>query len=59
MASPPSFLEPSGGGRRTPSRLAEAIGLAQGHPQLLLRSGHWPAVAHSPRVPVEDVVVHG
>ncbi|MNG35940.1 hypothetical protein D3C84_1228140 [compost metagenome] len=38
------------------TRLAETIGV-QGWPQMLLRLGYGPEIPHSPRRPVEDVLV--
>jgi hypothetical protein len=38
-------------------RLADAIGRAGDHPQLVMRFGYGPDVAHSPRASVEDVLI--
>jgi len=38
-------------------RLAEAIARGGNHPQLVLRFGYGPEVAHSPRASVEDVLI--
>ena len=38
-------------------RLAEAIGRAGDHPQLVMRFGYGPDVTHSPRASVDDVLL--